>query len=128
MTENSFFPELVILAVKENGTLSEADGYYCTYSFDSRDLLGLRALECVGYYAESMRLMQAAWREIGVSLCALLHRAIARSNTRCAARAYRCVNSVKQPVCAFIEVYTEGSQDRTHGKVTSTYGYMHKCV
>ena len=28
MTENSFFPELVILAVKENGTLSEADGYY----------------------------------------------------------------------------------------------------
>ena len=44
MTENSFFPELVILAVKENGTLSEADGYYCTYSFDSRDLLGLRAL------------------------------------------------------------------------------------
>ena len=116
MTENSFFPELVILAVKENGTLSEADGYYCTYSFDSRDLLGLRALECVGYYAESMRLMQAAWREIGVSLCALLHRAISTSDTRCVVRAYTCVNSVRLPVCIIIDVYTEGSHDQTHSK------------
>ena len=99
------------------------------YSFGARlGLLGGRALQCVGHYVESVRLMQAAWREVGVSLCALLHRAIARSNTRCAARAYRCVNSVKQPVCAFIEVYTEGSQDRTHGKVSSTYVYMHKCA
>ena len=101
------------------------------YSFGSRlDLLGWRAVQCVGYDVESMRLMQAAWREVGVSLCALLHRAIARSDTRCVVQAYTrtCVDSVKLPVCAFIEVYTEGSQDRTHGKVSSTYVYMHKCA
>ena len=28
----------------------------------------------------------------------------------------------------FIEGYTEGSQDRTHGKVSSTYVYVHKRV
>ena len=28
----------------------------------------------------------------------------------------------------FIEVYTQGAQDRTHGKVSSTYVYEHKCV
>ena len=111
-----FFPELVILVVKGNGALSEADGYYCTYSFGGRLDLGWRALQCVGHYAESMRLMNAAWRGAGVSLCARLHRAIARSGTRCIVRTYMCVNSVKIPACAFIEVYTEGSQDRTYGK------------
>ena len=44
--------------------------------------------------------MQAEWKEGGVSLCALLYRAIARWDTRCAVRAYMCVNSVKLPVCA----------------------------
>ena len=63
-----------------------------------------------------------------MSLCALLHRAIARSDTRCVVRACTCANSVKLPVCAFIEVCTEGSQDRTHGKVSSTYVYVHKRV
>ena len=87
-----------------------------TYSFGGRlDLVGWRTLQSVGYY-ESMRLMHAAWREVGVSLCPFLHRAIARSDTRCVVRAYTRVNSVKIPVCAFIEVYTEGSQDRTHGE------------
>ena len=100
-----------------------------SYSFGGRlDLLGWRALQCVGHYAELMRLMQAAWPEVGMSLCALLHRAIARSDTRCVVRACTCANSVKLPVCAFIEVCTEGSQDRTHGKVSSTYVYVHKCV
>ena len=74
--------------------------YYCTYSFRSRLDLGGRALHCVGHYDESVRLMQGAWREIGVSLCALLHRAIARSDTRCVVHAYKGVNSVKLPVCA----------------------------
>ena len=37
------------------------------------DLVGWRALQCVRHYAESMQLMQAAWREVGVSLYALLH-------------------------------------------------------
>ena len=62
--------------------------------------------------------MQAAWREVGVILCALLHRAIEKSDTRCVVRLYTCVNSVKLliSVCAFMEVYSEGSQDRTHGK------------
>ena len=89
--------------------------------------------QCVGHYAESKRLIQAARREVGVSLCALSHRAIARSDTRhTVGRTSRIptrVNSVKlRPVCAFIEVDTEGSQDRTHGKVSSTYVYVHKCV
>ena len=48
-----------------------ANGYYCTSSFGGRlDLLGWRALEYVRHYAESMRMMQAARREIGVSVCA----------------------------------------------------------
>ena len=116
-TERSF-SELAILVVKENGALSETDVYYCTYSFRSRLDLGGRALHCVGHYDESVRLMQGAWREIGVSLCALLHRAIARSDTRCVARALTCLNSVKLPARAFIKVkvYTEGSQDRTRRK------------
>ena len=114
-TENSF-SELVILAVIENGALSEAHGYCCTYSFGGRlDRLGWRALQYLEHYAESMRLMQAAWREVGVSLCALLHQAIARSGTWCVVRAYTRVNSVKLPACAIVEVFTEGSQDRTHG-------------
>ena len=47
--------------VKENGALSEVDGYYCTYSCGGRlDLLGWRALQCVGHFAESTWLMQAA--------------------------------------------------------------------
>ena len=84
--------ELLTLVVKENGALSEADGSYCTYSFGGRlDLLGWRALQYVGQYVASMRMMQAAWREVGVSSCALLHRAIARSDTRCVVRAYTCV-------------------------------------
>ena len=63
--------ELLTLVVKENGALSEADGSYCTYSFGGRlDLLGWRALQCVGHYVASMRMMKAAWRELGVSLCA----------------------------------------------------------
>ena len=38
------FAELVILVVKENGALSEADGYYCTYSFGGRlDILWLQS-------------------------------------------------------------------------------------
>ena len=87
------------------------------YSFGGRlDLLGWRALQCVGHHAESMRLMQAAWREVGVSLCAHLHRAITRSDPRRVVRALTCVNSVKLPVCAFTEVYTEESQDRKHGE------------
>ena len=65
----------------------------------------------------AMRLMQAAWREVvGVSLCEVLQRAIARSDTRCVVRGYTCVHSVRLHVRAFIEVYTKGSQDRTHGK------------
>ena len=109
---------MVILIVKESGSLSEADGYYCTHSFGgTHDLLGWRALQFVGHYAESMRLMQAAWREVvGVSLCEVLQRAIARSDTRCVVRGYTCVHSVRLHVRAFIEVYTKGSQDRTHGK------------
>ena len=107
--------ELVV--VKENGALSEADGYYRTCSFGGRLDLGWRALQCVEHNAESLRLMQV-WREVGVSSCALLHRAIARSDTRCVARALTCLNSVKLPARAFIKVkvYTEGSQDRTHGQ------------
>ena len=31
-----------------------------------------------------------------------------------------CVNFVNLPVRVFIQVYTEGSQDRTHGNVSST--------
>ena len=42
-----------------------------------------------------------------MSLCALIPRAIARSDTRCVVRAYTCVNSVKLPVCVFVEVYAE---------------------
>ena len=57
-----------------------------------------------------------AWREVDMSLCVLLHQAISRSDTRCIVRGYTCVNSVKLPVCAFIEVYAEGTQGRTHGK------------
>ena len=63
------------------------------------ELLGWRALRCVEHYHELMGLMQAAWREVGVSLCALLQLAIARSDTQCVLRAYRCVNSVKLTVC-----------------------------
>ena len=37
-------------------------------------------------------------------------------------------NSVRLFLCAFIEGYTEGSQDRAHGKVGSTHVYMHKCA
>ena len=44
------FAELVILVVKENGALSEADGYYCTYSFGGRlDILWLQSTSTVSY-------------------------------------------------------------------------------
>ena len=77
-------------------------------SFGGRlGLLGWRALQFLGHYVESMRLMQPAWREVGVSLCAPLHRAMARSDKQFVVRTYTCVNSVNLPVCAFIEVNTE---------------------
>ena len=41
------------------------------YSFGGKLDLGWGGLQCVGHHAESMRLMQAACREIGVSLCPL---------------------------------------------------------
>ena len=98
--------------LKGNAALPDVQGIYIySYSSGGRlDLLGWRALQCVERYAESMRLIQAAWREVGLRLCTRLYRAIARSDTRCVVRAYTCVNSVKLPVCAFVEVYTEGSQ------------------
>ena len=55
----------------------------CTYSFGGRlDLLDWRALPYVGHYAESVRLMQAAWRDVGVSLCTLLTPSDAQDRTR----------------------------------------------
>ena len=157
------------------------------------DRLDWRTLQCDRQYAEVMRLMQAARRELGVSWWVFshpaiarhtgcgtcvhvrklrqatcvrfrgLHRRIARSDARWALSKYfisngwmpssrvqrvrsyglhyfcsllriifartvlsyllyfissycTCVNSVKLPVCAFMDVYTEGSQDRTRGK------------
>lgn len=89
------------------------DSVVHTYSFGGRLDLRWRALQYIGHYAEPMRQKHAARREVGMSLCALLRRAIARSETQRVVRAYTCINSAKLPVCAFIEVYTEGSQDRT---------------
>ena len=62
--------------------------------------------------------MLAAWREMGVSLCALLHRAIARSDTRCVVRAYTCVNSVKLPVFALSRFKPK---DRKIGRTVSSF-------
>ena len=58
--------------LKGNAALPDVQGIYIySYSSGGRlDLLGWRALEYVRHYAESMRMMQAARREIGVSVCA----------------------------------------------------------
>ena len=58
--------------------------------------------------------MQAASREVGVILCALLHRAITKIGNTVGSTCVN-VNSVILPVCVFSDVHTEGSQDRTHG-------------
>ena len=111
---------MVFLVAKKNGAApSEADGYYRTYSFGGRLDVGWRAFQCIGHYAASMRLMQAAWREVGVSLYALLRRAIARSDTRWGVRACTCVNSLKSPVCAFFSRFIP--KDRKIGRTASSF-------
>ena len=88
------------------------------YSFGGRlDFRGWREIQFFGHYAESMRLMQATRREVGVSLGALLHRAIARSDTRCVVHAYVYVRELREATrMRFVDIYTKGSQDRMDGK------------
>ena len=66
--------------------------------------------------------MQAAWREVGVGLCAILHREIARSDRWCVVRACTCVNSVKLPVCV-LSRFTP--KDRKIGRTVSSFEMLY---
>ena len=56
-----------------------------------------------------------------------LHRRIARSNARQVVRTYTCIN-VSQKSAESHEDRTEAAALNTHGKYSSTYIYVHKCV